>query len=332
MAGRFGDVFCVPKSRVLGRLEAWQMEKTQVIFDTDLGEDIDDLYALCLAVVHPQLDVQAITTVHGDTQAKARLAKKVLRPIGRPDIPVGAGISMSEARIARKQVLPDPTHSATYIDFVTPDDPEFGTESLAATDVIVSVLREFRSPTSFIVAGAFSNVAQALTQVPDSYRGRIASVASMAGETYALHSEYNVLCDPEAADYVFNSGLPVFMGTFHLTARLKATMEDVRRQCCGRSPLHEVLLACTETWFSRIGASLPGPVLYDLVPVYWAVDHDWIETRSSTVRVELEGAYTRGQTVRFDGGPVLESTDLDAEKMVKEFFDLIDRPFREMVQ
>jgi len=176
------------------------MEKTQVIFDTDLGEDIDDLYALCLAVVHPQLDVQAITTVHGDTQAKARLAKKVLRPIGRPDIPVGAGISMSEARIARKQVLPDPTHSATYIDFVTPDDPEFGTESLAATDVIVSVLREFQSPTSFIVAGAFSNVAQALTQVPDLYRGRIASVASMAGETYVLHSEYNVLCDPEAAD------------------------------------------------------------------------------------------------------------------------------------
>ena len=83
------------------------MGKTQVIFDTDLGEDIDDLYALCLAVVHPQLDVQAITTVHGDTQAKARLAKKVLRLIGRPDIPVGAGISMSEARIARKQVLPE---------------------------------------------------------------------------------------------------------------------------------------------------------------------------------------------------------------------------------
>jgi inosine-uridine nucleoside N-ribohydrolase len=94
-----------------------------VIYDTDLGEDIDDLYALYLALFHPRIRVLAVTTVHGDTQAKARLAAKVLRMAGRPDVPVGAGIGMSAERIRRKQIRPDPNEAASFVGYVTAASP-----------------------------------------------------------------------------------------------------------------------------------------------------------------------------------------------------------------
>ncbi len=85
-----------------------------VIYDTDLGEDIDDLYALYLALFHPGLEVIAVTTVHGDTRRKAQLASKVLRMAGHEDVPVGAGIGMSQERLERGQTEPDPGKTASF--------------------------------------------------------------------------------------------------------------------------------------------------------------------------------------------------------------------------
>src|SRR5438067_3017860 len=67
--------------------------KHLVLLDTDIGDDIDDALALALALRSPEIELQAVTTVFGDTHLRARLAQHLLRVFGRDDIPVAAGIS-----------------------------------------------------------------------------------------------------------------------------------------------------------------------------------------------------------------------------------------------
>src|ERR1700684_4246319 len=69
-----------------------QAKPIPVIFDTDIGDDIDDALALALALQSPELDVKGITTVFGDTQRRGQLARYLLKVFGREDIPVAVGI------------------------------------------------------------------------------------------------------------------------------------------------------------------------------------------------------------------------------------------------
>lgn len=62
-----------------------------IVLDTDIGGDIDDAFALALVVASPELQLRAVTTVSGDTQARARIAAKMLQAAGRTDVPVAAG-------------------------------------------------------------------------------------------------------------------------------------------------------------------------------------------------------------------------------------------------
>jgi purine nucleosidase len=298
-----------------------------VIFDTDLGEDIDDLYALCLAILHPKLDIKAVTTVHGDTQMKARLARKVLRLAARPDIPVGAGIGMSQARVARGQVEPDPDWGKnSFIRYVVEDDEEWGATFPSAAQVISDAIKASLEPVAFVVEGAFSNVAQALIDLGASAPEMIRAVAAMGGETHLAMSEYNVWCDPEAAEIVLNCGLPAFLGTYELTSRLVMTMAQVEEHFgSSNNPLHRVIRECTALWEPCRGGR-PGPVLYDLVPVFWLANNNCVQTRQSEIHVEIDGKYTRGQTMRrpdSSNGRVLELTDLDSEQMMHEFLRIL---------
>src|SRR5689334_9843911 len=62
-----------------------------VVIDTDIGDDIDDAFALALALKSPELKVLGITTTFGDTGMRARLVDRYLKAVGRSDIPAFAG-------------------------------------------------------------------------------------------------------------------------------------------------------------------------------------------------------------------------------------------------
>ena len=62
-----------------------------LILDTDLGDDVDDVFALAYAVRHPQINLCAVTTVLGDTGWRAALALRLLDELGVNDVPVAAG-------------------------------------------------------------------------------------------------------------------------------------------------------------------------------------------------------------------------------------------------
>ena len=67
-------------------------EPQLVFLDTDIGDDIDDAFALALALHSPELRLLGVTTAYGDTELRARLVDRYLGAVGRSDIPVAAGV------------------------------------------------------------------------------------------------------------------------------------------------------------------------------------------------------------------------------------------------
>lgn len=61
-----------------------------VLFDTDIGSDIDDAVALGYLLNQPRCELVGITTVSGEARERAALADAICRAAGRRDIPIRA--------------------------------------------------------------------------------------------------------------------------------------------------------------------------------------------------------------------------------------------------
>ena len=153
-----------------------------LILDTDIGDDIDDLYALYLAVFHPRLDLRAVTTSHRSCLRKARFVEKALRVAGREDLPVGAGIDLSVARKALGQMNPDPGEMGTHLQWVTEVDPERANTYEYGPDLILAALDAAAEPVAIACIGACSNVAEALNRATPEQYEKIRCIALMSGE------------------------------------------------------------------------------------------------------------------------------------------------------
>src|SRR5258708_38890307 len=67
-------------------------EAEKIIIDTDIGDDIDDAFAVGLALHSPELQILGISSAFGDTHLRARLLSRFLKANGRSDIPIALGI------------------------------------------------------------------------------------------------------------------------------------------------------------------------------------------------------------------------------------------------
>ena len=96
-----------------------------VILDTDIGSDIDDVYALVLAMNHPDIKLLGVTTVGWFPHARARLAAKFLRLGGREDVGVYAGNAVALPQQPDAPPMPPRGDNCKYTDLVGPNDPEY---------------------------------------------------------------------------------------------------------------------------------------------------------------------------------------------------------------
>jgi len=270
-----------------------------VIFDTDAGADIDDLYALALILRHPNLELLGVTTAAGDTQGRARIVAKMLRLAGRSDVPVHAGIQIPEAIARRGVEKADYRRGLSHADLVQAGDPESGEEYGDAAQFVLEALNSAASPITIIGTGPWTNLAEVLRSSDQRQRSMIDSIALMGGEIHMLHCEANVRDDPEAADQILRSQVPIFVGTWSVTRQLYFTMAEVEALTENTSsPFLRALGEGTKMWWGKGIKQKPGPVCYDVVPVFWAAgDRDEISCIGlKSLPVELEGVHTRGIT------------------------------------
>ena len=176
-----------------------QPRKIPVALDTDVGTDIDDTWALVMMLRSLELDPRLVTTVSGDPIYRARLAAKLLEIAGRTDIPIGIGISRSDA----------PSYQADWVgDYSLSDYP--GTVYEDGVRALVDIIMASAEPVTVVAIGPLSNIDAALRLEP-----RIAERARFVGMQGSIRcgwngsetvvAEYNVSCDPAAARAVFGA-------------------------------------------------------------------------------------------------------------------------------
>jgi inosine-uridine nucleoside N-ribohydrolase len=262
---------------------------TRVILDCDPGHD--DALAILLAA--RCLDLRAITTVAGNqTLAKTTLnARKMCTVAGITDVPIAAG---AQRPLRQEPMIADGIHGETGLDGPNFPEPTVPQDPRGALELARQILDE---PTTIIATGPLTNVAKL---VPHNNIERIVIMGGSTGRgNMAPLAEFNILADPEAADAVFRSGLPITMCGLDVTHQALATPQVLNRITEIDTPLarvcHDLLTYFTDSYRAYFG--FEAPPVHDPVAVAAVVDPTIIATRPLNVEIELTGTHTRGATV-----------------------------------
>lgn len=232
---------------------AFAARPTPIILDTDIGGDIDDAFALALVLHSPELDLRAVTTVSGDTEARARLAAKMLSVAGRPNVPVAAGTAGPHMDAPQTQWADGFSGPALV--------------SKNAVELMQSVLDRGHGDVMIVAIGPLTNVAALLQQHPEE-KGKIHQIVLMGGSIrrgYYPNSgptaEYNIAADAAASKVVFSSGIPILMAPLDVTARLQLEQPNLDRLFALHTPTTDALQALYKLW------GQPVPTLHDPMAV-----------------------------------------------------------------
>ncbi len=261
---------------IVGALCAADSEpQHKVILDTDIGDDVDDAYALALLTSLPNARILGVTTAFGQTAERAEVAAKLLSVIGRKDIPVYAG-RRGAAEIRRQYDWARGFRAGAI-------------KKQSAVAFMRSQILRNPGEVTLIAVGPLTNLGDLLTQHPE-VKAKIKRIVIMGGAVYAGYSnqgppipEWNIKCDPQAAKVVFSSGVPLTMAGLEATSMMQLDEERQKRLFAAGKPLTDPLAALTNLWGNKI------PVLFDPVAVAFALGHRFAESEYVGVNVETDG-------------------------------------------
>jgi purine nucleosidase len=254
-----------------------------VLFDTDIGTDIDDAYALALILRSPEIELLGVTTVSGDAVARARLAAKLLAVEGGAagSVPVYAGTSTATQYMKQTEWAAGFTSPALHAD----GGVAFMRAQIEARPGALTI----------IAVGELTNVAALLTSSP-GIASKIKRIALMGGAVRrggqpgsTPQPEWNIKSNAAAARTVFTSGVPLIVAPLDATADLKLTPEHRVRIFARGSPLTDALAALDFVWRQTNNWKGDTPILFDLLAVSAVHAPDIARFEPLHVVVEADG-------------------------------------------
>ncbi|POT58341.1 nucleoside hydrolase [Citrobacter amalonaticus] len=286
-------------------------EPMRVIIDCDPGNgvpgaNIDDGLALALAIAAPQLSLEMITTVAGNTPVEIgyAVAKDLVQ---RLDIPVsvyrGASRALREDPLPWREKLdhgvdqfglrqlwsdvPAPAACQT----VPPHAPEAIGERICSNPGEITL----------VATGPLTNVAIALQLYPQIVHA-VKNIVVMGGvfNVPGYLKDTNFGLDPEAAHAVLTSGAPVTLVPMDVTTKTQMLHADLDRLAAAENELSRYLEQTLRPWitYSMQTRNLPGCWIHDVLTVAWLLDPSLAQTAEDYLDVSLEGI-TRGMTCRY---------------------------------
>lgn len=261
---------CVLLFTALGASHACAAPVHKVIVDMDIGDDIDDAFALALLLQSPDIEIVGITTAWGDTALRGRLLERLLRETGHAGIPVAQGIATSN---------PTPFTQARYAQRgVAPSRPP--------QDAIDFILREIkRQPgqITILALGPLTNIGAVIARDAATFT-KVKQVVMMGGSVRAGYrksqyvparpadKEYNIASDVKGAQALFASGVPIVMLPLDST---QIRLDEVERNAIfgHGSPLTDAVTLLYHQWIDSYQPwSSNMPSLFDVVPVTYLID------------------------------------------------------------
>jgi inosine-uridine nucleoside N-ribohydrolase len=250
------------------------------IIDTDIGDDIDDAFALALALRSPELRIVGVTTAFGDTELRARLVDRYLAAVGRRDIPVATGVATPHTNVFTQAAYalgePDRKH---------PDGVAF----------LLDQIRAHPGEITVIAIGPETNLAAAIQRDAGTF-GKVKRVVLMGGSVYRGYGdehrppepEWNIDRDPAAAKALFGSGVPIFMMPLDST-QVHLQAKDREQIFSFGSPLTDQLTLLYHQWAAHTDNHAPDPTLFDPVAVTYAIRPELCPAKPLRIEVDEKG-------------------------------------------
>jgi inosine-uridine nucleoside N-ribohydrolase len=255
----------------------------KIIIDTDIGDDIDDAFALALAVKSPELQVLGVTTTFGDTETRAKIADRFLGEIGRAEIPVLAGKAtatknpMSQRRYVESGRLVKASHGDVV-------------------DFLLEQIRKYPGGITLVAIGPLMNVGAAIDKDAATFR-KLKRVVLMGGSIRRGYGdlgytapvppmpEWNILNDVASAQKLFASGVPLFVMPLDST-QLK--MDEVKRAFLFSqgTVLSDQLAVLYHLWGQET------PTLFDPMTLVYMLRPELCPVKGMHIRVDEKG-FTR---------------------------------------
>jgi inosine-uridine nucleoside N-ribohydrolase len=288
------------------------------ILDTDIGDDIDDAFALALVLRSPELQLLGITTEYGDTELRARLVDRYLNAVGQRDIRVAAGVATPHSNVFTQ---------AAYAS-QTPDSKQ-ANKHPDAVGFLLDQIRAHPGQITLIAIGPLFNVQAAIERDPATFRN-LKRVVMMGGSIYRGYdghngerrppdAEWNISRDPAGLKALLASGVPVFMMPLDSTQVHLETKEREAIFSHGSS-LTDQLTLLYHQWMAGSDGHPVTPTLFDPVAVAYAVRPELCPATPMRLEVDDQG-YTRPVEGSPNAQVCLES---DASGFLKLLLDRIN--------
>jgi inosine-uridine nucleoside N-ribohydrolase len=285
-------------------------EQQLVILDTDIGDDIDDAFALALVLRSPELRLLGVETAFGDTELRARLVDRYLAAVGRTGIPVLAGVETQSAHLTQ----------AAYARQWPPMG--IARKHGNAVDFLLKQIRTHPGQVTLIAIGPLFNIQAAVARDPATFK-LLKRVVIMGGSVDRGYDgkngdkntppspEWNIRCDPAGARALLGSGVPVFI------MPLDSTQIHLENPALGSvfahgSPLTDQLTLLYHQWTGA--AEWRPPTLFDPVAVTYTLRPDLCP--ATPMRLDVDD---KGFTRKVEGAPNAEVCLHSDEKGFLEF-------------
>jgi len=269
-----------------------------VIFDTDIGDDIDDTWALCMILKSPEFAVKLVVGDEAKTEYRAKLLAKLLQTAGRTDIPVGLGVGSKEG-VGRQ---------AEWVKGYRLEDYP-GTIHKDGIGAMIRTIMASAEPVTVLATGPVTNLKAALEREP-----RIATKARFVGMHGSIRkgykgrstpaAEYNVRADPAALQAVFAAPWPKTITPLDTCGLVQLKGEKYARIRDAKDPLLRALITNYRLWCGKNPerADTASSILFDTVAVYLALGDSLCAMETLPLRVTDAGMTvideTNGHRVR----------------------------------
>lgn len=301
------------------------MNKYPVWLDCDVG--VDDAIAIMTLHGLEEIDLLGISTVCGNATLENTFANAHrMNGLMGTSYPIYRGADKPLYRELHVSEMFHGKNGLGDVELPIPADRVMHEEP--AWDALYQTALKYPGELRLIAIGPMTNVAIALTKYPD-LKQLLHSILIMGGSASVGNvtsaAEFNIYDDPEAAQILFKSGIPVVMCGLDVTLKAVMTPEDWEELAATGSAAGQFTKQCLQhAWGFLQSIGFPGVPMHDTCPVMYLVHPELFQAEQAGVFVETKGTITLGKTVtdlysdmQFGEKNATVVLDLDREKFIE---------------
>jgi purine nucleosidase len=290
------------------------LPRTPVLFDTDIGSDIDDAVALAYLLKQSQCDIVGITTVSGDTVKRAAMAEITCRAGGRTDIPIHAGLTgpllhgPGQPNVPQFDAVANQPHRTDYPN--------------TAVDFLRQTIRSRPNEITLLAVGPMTNIATLFALDPEipALLKRIVLMCGIFTTGGPSAREWNAFVDPVASAMVYRHAPPHKLLSVGLDVTTRCTMpaDECRRRFTKAGGALGVVGQMAEVWFRHADRI----TFHDPLAATLIFDPDLCSYTTGTVTSVVDPGPLEGMT-RWESkpdGPHTIATTVKADKFFEHYF------------